>query len=300
MPKHMKRAINLRAVTKVVPAKDIGPFYRVIGSLDEIGQGSLHAVRDINPFTLFDEVKVTKKAGVPPFGAHPHHGLQVLTCIMKGSYSNKLWDDPEAVYEAPMGVCLNAGRGVVHEEKTAVPDETKALQIVWLIPEESRSKVATEFAQKPHLVEFESGASVRVWVGHPFGDKSASTVVTPTPVNIITGTLKPNGSLDIGDTCAGGAFFYPFSAEANVQVSDSETVKSRHVAIFDEASGGTIKFKNESGTDEVEFVCGWGARIEEPWVKLLTHNGFFLARSLEAAQLQEKLFLEQGITSYGK
>jgi len=219
---------------------------------------------------------------------------------MKGSFSNKLWDEPEAVYEAPMGVCLNAGRGVVHEEKTAVSDETKALQIVWLIPQESRSKVATELTQKPHLVEFESGASVRVWVGQPFGDKSASTVVTPTPLNIITGTLKPNGSLDIGDTCAGGAFFYPFSAEANVQVSDSETVRSRHVAIFDEASGGRIKFKNESGTDEIEFVCGWGARIEEPWVKLLTHNGFFLARSLEAAQLQEKLFLEQGITSYGK
>jgi len=296
----MKRAINLRTVTDVVPAKDIGPFYRVIGSLDEIGQGSLHAVHDINPFTLFDEVKVTREAGVPPFGPHPHHGLQVLTCILKGSIWNKIWDYPEVVYEAPMGVCVNAGRGAVHEEKTAVSDETKTLQIVWLIPEASRSKVATESTQEPHLVEFESGASIRVWVGRPFGDESASAVVTPTPLNIITGTLKPNGSLEIEDTSAGGAFLYPFSAGVRVQVSDSETVKSRHVAIFDDASGGVIKVRNESSTDEVEFVCGWGTRIEEPWVKLLTHNGFFLARSLEAARLQEKLFLEQGMTSYGK
>jgi len=210
----MNRANNLRAVTKVVPAIDIGPFHRVIGSLDEIGQGSLHAVHDINPFTLFDEAKVTKKAGVPPFGPHPHHGLQVLTCILRGSYSNQLWDHPEAVYEAPMGVCVNVGRGAVHDEKSALPDETKALQIVWLIPEEWRSKVATEFIHKPHLVTFESGASVFVWVGRPFGDTSASTVVTPTPLNIITGTLQPNSSLTIEDTCAGGAFFYPFSPQS--------------------------------------------------------------------------------------
>ena len=66
---------------------------------------------------------------------------------------------------------------------------------------------------------------------------------------------------------------------------------------FQEANSS---FMAASSTDEVEFVFGWGARIEEPWVKLLTHNGFFLALSLEAAQRQEKIFLEQGMTSYGK
>lgn len=66
-----------------------------------------------------------------------------------------------------------------------------------------------------------------------------------------------------------------------------------------EAAKETIKITNPTKS-RIEFIIGYGTRIEEPWVKYLHHNGFVCTETVEDAKHQEKLFEEQGLEKYGQ
>jgi hypothetical protein len=54
-----------------------------------------------------------------------------------------------------------------------------------------------------------------------------------------------------------------------------------------------------TGAAEAKFVFGNGTRVEEPWVKLLTQNGFFVARDETEAKGEEEISKKVGLVTYG-
>lgn len=85
-------------------------FHRVIGTVDFKGQGTVHEVADVNPFILMDDPPLIAKKGLPPFGTHPHHGLQVISLIWSGSiYSKLAHQEKETICHGPVSVSLFAG-----------------------------------------------------------------------------------------------------------------------------------------------------------------------------------------------
>jgi redox-sensitive bicupin YhaK (pirin superfamily) len=111
-----------------------------------------------------------QKAGVPPFGLHPHHGLQVSTLLWSGVMSSRLGHETEeekTVFGKPgkeSCIVAFAGRGLSHDEKTVTADFTEAQQLIWLIPEAARSKPAFfELLEDASWKTVAPGAEVIVW-----------------------------------------------------------------------------------------------------------------------------------------
>ena len=83
-------------VSRVVSAVESKMLWRVIGSVDAVGQGTNHELNDVNPFVLFDHAKPMHKKGTPPFGIHPHHGLHVASLLWEGVLENRVGLEPES------------------------------------------------------------------------------------------------------------------------------------------------------------------------------------------------------------
>lgn len=98
-------------------------LFRVIGSVDARGDGLKHDLFDVNPFVLFDQTGVLEEAHVPPFGLHPHHGLQVISFVWKGAVRSLVPGTTPIVAKGPGAMCVNAGRGMAHEEYTGNASE---------------------------------------------------------------------------------------------------------------------------------------------------------------------------------
>jgi hypothetical protein len=50
-------------------------------------------------------------------------------------------------------------------------------------------------------------------------------------------------------------------------------------------AGGALEVSNPSDADELDLFVGAGAKMEEePWVKLLGHNGFIIAEDESEAE----------------
>ena len=251
----------------------------------------------MNPFILFDEAKPMHKKGLPPFGLHPHHGLQVATLLWNGAVSSLLGTEAEATVfsKGPEGVVAMAGRGLTHDEHSATDEETTLGQLIWLIPEASRSKPlrVAESANAGQWTPVGDKARVHVVVGSAFG--ADSKVETESHILVVMAELEAGGSIEF-ETVEGGAFVYPMSGE--LTIDGNSVVAARHLAILTSAAG-KVSVQNTSPKDKMRLVFGNGKTVDEPWVKLLTHNGFLIARNLDAARKQEEIIKQVGLDKYG-
>eukprot|EP00232_Nephroselmis_pyriformis_P019412 CAMPEP_0182875502 /NCGR_PEP_ID=MMETSP0034_2-20130328/13578_1 /TAXON_ID=156128 /ORGANISM="Nephroselmis pyriformis, Strain CCMP717" /LENGTH=289 /DNA_ID=CAMNT_0025008241 /DNA_START=108 /DNA_END=977 /DNA_ORIENTATION=+ len=287
----------MRSVSQVVKTTFTGRFNRVIGTTDLKGQGTSHPLADVNPFVLLDDPPTISKKGLPPFGMHPHAGLQVLSIAMSGFISQKLGsEDPDAppamIGPGPFCTSVKAGRGVCHDESTGTDDPTKMFQMVWLTPEEHRADACEyEEALSPPWVE-QDGGKVRIMLcAGSLGDVT-SKITSPRRLMVLYAELAPGGTLEV-PTPAGGGFVY--AVEGGVAVSGT-VVGQQEVAVLEQA-GGALSVAHHEGAAKI--VIGVGERIEEPWVKLLFSNGFLLARDAEAADAKVKEFERDGPAKFG-
>jgi redox-sensitive bicupin YhaK (pirin superfamily) len=283
----MKRNIAL------YPPTQSSHFARVIGTTDFLGQGIVHPVADVNPFVLLDDAPTMRKQGMPPFGLHPHHGLHVASLLWEGRIESRLAHEAEPTLcgPGPVVVSIFAGRGMAHEEKTHSDEATTMEQLIWLIPEEARSRPAKATLSKGKFTRVGNGAEILVGVGKAFGIDS--DVETHSPITVLMGRLLSGGHVSI-PTIPGGTFFYALNGA--VTANDQE-VPEKTLAIVE--SGSDDLHLRNSGAGEVRFIFGNGARIEEPWVKLLTQNGFLLARDEAEAKRQEAISKKVGLSKYG-
>ncbi|KAH8047070.1 quercetin 2,3-dioxygenase [Aureococcus anophagefferens] len=97
-----------------------GAMHKLLGHKDVRGRGShVPAVTHCDPFVLCDAIRLPKGAR-PPFCAHPHSGVGVMTLLFQCAGGMRPWDNlngPEAAPLLPGGVYhVDTGAGCVHDE----------------------------------------------------------------------------------------------------------------------------------------------------------------------------------------
>jgi redox-sensitive bicupin YhaK (pirin superfamily) len=284
----MRGSIHLFPVTKT------GHFDRVIGTVDFLGAGTNHSLAEVNPFVLFDDA-VMDKAGVPPFGLHPHRGLHVVSLIWSGCIASRMGHQEKAVLcQGPTAVSLFAGRGMSHEEATHTAEFCSLQQVIMRLPESSTVKPAWAMSSKAAFKTVSTGADVLVAVGSLFGI-DAGLPDTGVKSNIVMAKLQPGCSLTL-PVFPGGCFVYPVG-DSSVRVEETD-VPTKQLAVLEDFSGEIVV--QNTGKADARFVFANAERINEPWVKLLTQNGFLIAKDKDEALRQEQLSKQLGLDKYGR
>lgn len=194
--------------------------------------------RAVGPFVFFDHFgPITAgpedQHDVRP---HPHIGLATVTYLFEGAMLHR--DSSGAVQRIEPGAInwMNAGRGIVHSERTpddlrGQPRRSHGLQL-WCALPAADEEMAPSFAHTPAeaLPELEvGGATVRVLVGEAFGARS--------PVQVRSPTLYLDILLRAGD-----AFPLPPAAERAVYVVsgavrlDADSVPPQRMRVFEPGS----------------------------------------------------------------
>jgi redox-sensitive bicupin YhaK (pirin superfamily) len=218
--------------------------------------------RAVGPFIFFDHFGPTRLA--PGAGMdvrpHPHINLATVTYLYEGEILHR--DSLGSVQVIRPGDLnwMNAGRGIVHSERTPATARAAGATVhglqLWVGLPREHEESAPAFAHHaaatlPTLLR--GGAEVRVLVGEAFGQRS--------PV----ATFSPVLTLDV-QVPAGGAFEVPTDAEARaVYVVSGELVAEGRAYATTKmlvlAPGRPLRVTSERGT---RFVIVGGEPFPEP------------------------------------
>jgi redox-sensitive bicupin YhaK (pirin superfamily) len=220
--------------------------------------------RAVGPFIFFDHFGPTR---LPPGGGmdvrpHPHINLATVTYLYEGEILHR--DSLGSVQVILPGDLnwMNAGRGIVHSERTpaaarAAGATVHGLQLWVGLPrahEESAPAFAHhEAATLPTLVQ--AGAEVRVLVGEAFGLRSP--VATFSPVLYLDVQVPAGGAFDVPtDTSDQARAVYVVSGELAAEGGAYGTAKMLVLA-----PGRPLLVESERGA---RFVLVGGAPFPEP------------------------------------
>jgi hypothetical protein len=250
---------------------------RLIGTTDIDGNGTCHAVADVDPIVLFDFVNID--TGVEsPFRPHPHVGLTAMSFLpSRGTWM--AWDSLEGESDEhlqPGGLYfVHAGTPAFHHEFPS-PDTVAAattvefLQLVWNATDEEDVRTVVVQPEDVPVVTSEHG-SVRVLAGEFLG---ASAVQPFTHRKIIYAyvQLDQGGSMDftIPPDMRGIVFVIEGQLGANGATVDAEQMM---ILGDDDAALAT----NNLDPDRVtRFVIAAGEPVNKPFRKLLGLGGFII------------------------
>ncbi len=155
--------------------------------------------RSVGPFVFFDHFgPVTLPVGADSdVGPHPHIGLATVSYLFEGGFLHR--DSLGTEQEIAPGAInwMNAGRGIVHSERTPAAERGRARRLhglqLWVALPREHEESAPTFQHVPAgslPVVAGSGARVRVLVGQAFGVSS--------PVRVLHPTLYLDVELDAG------------------------------------------------------------------------------------------------------
>ncbi len=197
------------------------------------------------------------------------------------------------VCAAPCAVSVYAGKGMSHEEVSASP-RTVMQQLIFRIPAAARfANRATSRVCKSTFETVAPGVEALVALGSLFGRQSE--IRTDVKINVAMLRLAPAASVRIPVFASGGCFVY--AAESEVQAAETK-VAEKDLAIL-EQDLTEIVVANKSAK-EAKIVFANGERIDEPWVKLLTQNGFIIEKDEAEAKRQEEIIKKVGLEDYGQ
>ena len=272
-------------IDQLVEARAIfsGNGRRVIGSTDVRGNGTEFAVPELDPFVLVDDARGIDGPDMPPFGRHPHAGLVAVSYIIDGGPWRSWCNLPGAEHHAfGAGDVLitNAGGGAVHDERTVGDGAHAMLQVILRLPESHRE---IEASVSPLLAE-EGAENVRRIVGaehlRPMGIDASVHYCTP-----------PAGhSVEVAVPATQTAGFV-FTRAGSVTLAE-EHIPEDHVALLDEPPHA-LRI-TAAGGGPAQVIIGLGAPHDEPWAKLLGHNGFVVAGDEAAAAAKLDAYAREG------
>jgi hypothetical protein len=146
------------------------------------------------------------------FGSHPHRDMEIISYVLSGVLEHKDSLGTKAVMRAGDVQRISAGKGVIHSEYNASPDEPVHFLQIWILPDERGVK--PEYAEKSYqniepgklnLIASKSGRDssipihqdAEVSVDYEFQSGRAGWV------QLIDGSLIVNGErLEAGDGAA--------------------------------------------------------------------------------------------------
>ncbi|XP_059085380.1 uncharacterized protein LOC131882295 [Tigriopus californicus] len=277
----------MTTVIKFVPATKTGPFSRLIGSLDFKGQGTKHPLEVLDPFVLCDDSGSIQGKGKPPFGLHPHYGLIAISSVLEGAFSDE--DNINGLSgefnEAGSVYAVSAGQGLCHSEVTQVDGPSRLIQTIVKIPQDKLefhpeiSKVKAADVPKIQL----PGGYFSLLVGKL--DIYQSPICLKAMPRFILGRLfvepKTVCSLPMDSDLEHG-FAYVLKGNGG-KIAGENIVSDPGVYLF-ENSSGLLSVENSDSSSILELFVGAALKLNEPWVKLLGHNGFIIAENEEKAQ----------------
>jgi len=174
--------------------------------------------------TQFHSLRVLNEdrvLGGQGFGSHPHRDMEIISYVVSGALEHKDSLGTKAVMRAGDVQRISAGKGVIHSEYNASPNESVHFLQIWIMPDERGVK--PEYAEKSfrdavpgklHLIASKAGRDGSLAI-HQDADVSVARlapggalehVFTPGRagwVQLIEGSLAVNGQkLKAGDGAA--------------------------------------------------------------------------------------------------
>ncbi|CAI8037981.1 Pirin-like protein [Geodia barretti] len=190
------RAI-VKKVLSVEQAEGVGARVR-----RSVGRPEL---RNLDPFLMLDEFKVTKPAGFPD---HPHRGFETVTYMLKGSFKHEDFCGHRGTINPGDLQWMTAGRGIVHAEMPASQGENIGLQL-WINLSQRDKMVEPQYqelleSEIPHVSG--EGVHVAVIAGNSYG--ASSPVRTRTPTMYLDFKLDPGAHMTQPVTESWNGFIY--------------------------------------------------------------------------------------------
>jgi len=272
-----------KVASKINPTK-AGPLLRLVGGLDMKGKGTNHPVLEVDPVVLCDSATIQGKH-LPPFGYHPHFGLIAVTTVVEGAFldGDNLNGMSSETNDAGDVYVVSAGKGVCHEEKTAIDGQHIAIQTIFKIPKDKLEEFPV-----PELIKVKEadipvlkleGGQVRINVGTLNNVQSPAKVATLPRVVMLRVKVEAGKTLNVplDDDLEHGFALVLYGA---CTLDGNELVPGGDALIF--GAGETLVLENKQ--DQVaDLLVVAGKKLNEPWVKCLCRNGFMVAPNEETA-----------------
>lgn len=219
-------------------------------------------LRNLDPFLLLDEFRVSKPAGFPD---HPHRGFETVTYVLEGVTAHEDFCGHKGRLKPGDLQWMTAGRGVVHAEMPVSEEPVVGLQL-W-VNLSKRDKMVEPAYQELKGSEVpkpsQGGVTVAVISGEALGAKSK--VYTRTPTMYLDFTLQA-GAQHVQPVLSGWtAFIYTLSGSIHVGPDlEQQKVEPHHTVVF--GDGDCVKVENK-GSEVSRFVLIAGEPIKEPVVQ---------------------------------
>lgn len=219
-------------------------------------------LRNLDPFLMLDEFKVSKPAGFPD---HPHRGFETVTYVLEGAIAHEDFCGHTGRLNPGDLQWMTAGKGVVHAEMPVSEEPVVGLQL-W-VNLSRRDKAIEPMYQELKGSQIpkrhQEGVAVSVISGEALGVKSK--VFTRTPTMYLDLKLQP-GAQHLQPVPSGWtAFIYTLSGSIYVGLDEEQQkVEAHHTVVF--GDGDAIKVQNK-GSETSHFVLIAGEPIKEPVVQ---------------------------------
>jgi len=273
-----------RSVIRIVSPTSAGPLKRLVGSVDFKGKGTKHELEGVDPVVLCDYA-VIQGVGKPPFGLHPHYGLIAVTSVFEGAFNDAdNLNPPDGHLNSAGGVYMvSAGRGVCHQETTALEGRTVAVQTIFKIPDDKKDFLPELIKVKAEDIPVldVAGGRVSLLVGR-LGEIESPAKVKSLP-RVVMLMVKSGGGTIMElplDTDLEHGFVFVVSGKCRLGNKEGWCEAGNELCIF----GGGSTLKVEIGEEGFEALVVAGKPLNEPWVKLLGNNGFIITATEEEAE----------------
>lgn len=257
-----------------------GHGFRLIGTTDIDGNGTLHEIADVDPIVLFDFAKFDSRLPLP-FRPHPHFGLTAMSFLPHNG-AVMAWDSLNGEEDRqlrPGGLYyVHAGSPAFHHEflspetiNAAIEMET--IQLVWNATDEEH--VETIIVQPEDIPELAlENATVRVLAGELCGMKSVEPF---THRKILYGYIQlQHGKpleLQVPPTMRGVLF----PIQGNMIVNGAH-LREHQMMILGE-DDHTLSITTSDKDTESRFIIAAGEPLNKPFCKMIGLGGFIIGKT---------------------
>jgi len=282
------RTIAINVAAKAFQSNsEIKQSYRVIGTTDINGNGTEHAIAEIDPFIFLDETNMRGDEAWP-FPKHPHCGLVAMTYMLAGEVTP--WDNQNgrAKFNNHAGglYYINSGKGIVHEEEPIVAGGPLRWLQLWMNPgiyTDKFPQASTQLAKAAEIPEHQTQqAVVRIIIGEAFQKKSP--IKPDWPMQYLHVLLQPCQEITLPLQKADWqGFIYILGGKCTFG-ENQLTAKVRDCLVLGKEHSDQVHAMNNSDDEILEFVLLCGKPHDKPFFKILGSGGALIADTEDVAR----------------
>lgn len=187
------------------------------------------------PLRVFNHDVVQPAKGFP---MHPHANMEILTYVIDGALEHRDSTGGHGIIHTGEVQRMSAGKGIVHSEFNASPDEAVELVQIWILPE--KQDVQPSYEQKQFTVEDRTGKLLAIATP----DAAEGTVFVGQDVTMYVSRLEAGTSVSHDLTAERRA--YVFVIDGDIQLNGEHLLKGDSVKVEDTA---TLKFDAASNAE---------------------------------------------------